>query len=885
VTALGVSGLRFEHRRDGLGIGEARPRLSWVTITDVPGWRQTGYEIERRDDTGAVAATTGRVGGDESWLVPWPGPPLASRQRAEVRVRVWGTDGQGSAWSELAPVEAGLLATTDWVARFVTPGWEDDPSEQAPCPFLRREFEVAGSIRRARLYITALGVYEAEINGSPVGEHVLAPGWSSYDHRLRYETFDVTGLVRPGSNALGAILGDGWYRGRLGFRRGRRNIYGDRLALLAQLEVVTADGETQVVSTDGSWQASTGPIVSSGIYEGETYDARLEQAGPGEQAGQSAWSQPGYDGRGWKGVTLLDRDLRPLVARTGPPVRRTELVPPVEITTSPSGRTILDFGQNLVGRLRIRVSGPAGTTVTLRHAEVLQDGELCTELLRNATATDRYTLRGDGVETWEPRFTFHGFRYAEISGWPGRLDPDDVTAVVCHSDMERTGWFECSNDRVNRLHDNIVWGMRGNFVDVPTDCPQRDERLGWTGDLQVFAPTASFLYDCAGLLASWLRDLAADQGDDGVVPVVVPNIAKFLDFGFPSAGWSDAAVVVPWVLYQRFGDLGVLRDQYPSMRAWVEHIVGLAGERRLWLGGFQFGDWLDPAAPTDNPFAARTDADLVANAYLCRSLDLLANAAELLGETDDAARHRAVAEEVRAAFGQEYVAPSGRVVSDSQTAYALALQFGLLPEAAQRARAGERLAGLVEKAAYKIATGFLGTPIICDALCDAGEVSTAYRLLLQEECPSWLYPLSRGATTIWERWDGIRPDGSLNGVAMNSFNHYAYGAVGDWLHRTVGGLAPAAPGYRRILVAPKPGGGLTWATSRHRTPYGLAESSWRIVDGAIEVSVIIPPNTTASVVLPGQEDDPIEVGSGRHQWRHMLPLEGEASSLVAHPAS
>lgn len=900
-----VTQVRFEHRRpgDALGIGVAEPRVSWITETEVPDWWQAAYEIEVANERGEVVAVSGRVESDESVLVPWPADPLPSRQRRRIRARVWGaggTEGHGSAdphdaavsgWSKPAEVEAGLLHPSDWAARFVTPvlpeqsdaaptegGSEDgdraggDGSRDerdgdgelepptTPPVLLRRELQIDSGIERARLYVTALGVCEVEINGTTVGDHVLAPGWTSYGHRLRVETFDVTELVRSGANAVGVWLAEGWYGGRLGWQGGRRG-YGHQLGLLAQLEVTLADGSVQTVATqaDGTWRAQASPIVASGIYSGETYDARWEQPG---------WSSPGFDDSTWMPVVTLERDLATLVARTGPPVRRTELLEPVEVTTSPSGRTLVDFGQNLVGRVRLTVTGKSGTTVTLRHAEVLMDGELCTEPLRMAEATDRYTLRGGGVQTWEPRFTFHGFRYVEIDGWPGGTvpAPGEITAVVCHSDMERTGWFDCSDERITKLHDNVVWGMRGNFLDVPTDCPQRDERLGWTGDICVFAPSAGYLYDSVGFLASWLADMAAEQQDDGVVPLVVPDV---LGVTFPAAVWGDAAVVVPWVLYQRFGDLGVLRDQYASMRAWVEHVVGLAGTNRLWDEGFQFGDWLDPLAPEDRPQDGRTDPHLVATAALCHSLDVMAEIAELLGEADDAARYRSTAAEVRHAFAAEYVAPSGLVVSDSQTAYALALRYGLLADAAQRQRAGRQLAKLVRQADYRIATGFVGTPIVCDVLTEAGEVATAYELLMQEECPSWLYPVLHGATTIWERWDGIKPDGSLNGTSMNSFNHYAFGAVADWLHRVVGGLAPAAPGYRRLRIAPGPGGGLTSASSRHLTPYGLAESTWRVDGDTLEIVAIVPPNTRATVVLPGAGtgDEPIEVGSGKHRWR------------------
>jgi alpha-L-rhamnosidase len=850
--------IRFEHRRDAFGIGEAQPRLSWIIATTTAGWRQASYEIEAHGSDGRLRGRTGRVASDQSVLVSWPFAPLSSRERLTVQMRVWGVDGQPSAWSEPAPVEAGLLQADDWTARFVTPDWEEDTSRPQAGPVLRHEFVVRAGVAKARLYVTALGVYEAQLNGVTVGDHVLDPGWTSYNYRLRYHTFDVTSLLREGGNAIGAMLGDGWYRGRLSFNGGRRNIYGDRLALLAQLEVDYVDGTSARIITDETWRAARGPMLASDIYDGETYDARMERPG---------WSAPGYDNRDWVSVRRLDRDLTTLVAPLGPPVRRTELVAPIAITTSPSGRTIVDFGQNLVGRLRLTVCGEAGQTVTLRHAEVLENGELCTRPLRTAQATDRYTLRGNGVETWEPRFTFHGFRYAEVTGWPGELRADDLRAVVCHSDMERAGWFECSNPLLNQFHENVVWSMRGNFLSIPTDCPQRDERLGWTGDIQVFAPTACFLYDCAGFLTSWLADLAAEQdAAEGIVPFVVPNVLPMPPV--PAAAWGDAAVIVPWVLYQRYGDAGMLAAQFESMRAWVDRVTSLVGEGHLWDTGFQFGDWLDPSAPPDKPGDARTDPHVVATAYFARSADLLGQAAGVLGRTEEEAHYLRLAAQVRDAFNAEYITSAGRVLSDSETAYALALQFGLLKNVEQRRHAGERLVTLVRESGYHISTGFVGTPLICDALCSVGEVDAAFHLLTQRECPSWLYPVTMGATTIWERWDCLLPDGSVNPGEMTSFNHYALGAVADWLHRRVGGLAPAAPGYRQLDVRPRPGGGLTRARAQHITPYGLAECAWNIEGGQIEVVVVVPPNATASITLPGDDAKPIEVGSGTHRWSY-----------------
>jgi alpha-L-rhamnosidase len=859
MTSTTTLHVRVEHHRDALGIGVNRPRLSWIVETETQGWHQAAYEIEAYDPDGKLRRQTGWVESDRSVLVDWPFESLSSRERVTVRARAWGRDGAASDWSEPVSIEMGLLHPEDWSARFVGPDWYEDLSQPQPAPLLRREFDVRSGVQMARLYVTALGVYEAQLNGTVIGDHVMAPGWTSYKHRLRYQTFDVTDSLHEGRNALGALLGDGWFRGRLSFGGGRRNIYGDRLALLAQLEITYNDGTLERVGTDETWRAATGPILASDIYDGEIYDARLERRG---------WSGANYDDRDWTPVRLIDWDLAALVAPTGPAVRRIDSIAPVSIITSPSGCTLLDFGQNLVGRLHLSLQGPAGHTVTLRHAEVLENGELGTRPLRTAKATDQYTLRGEGIETWEPRFTFHGFQYVQVENWPGELRLDDIRAVVCHSDMERTGWFECSDPLINRLHENVVWSMRGNFFDIPTDCPQRDERLGWTGDLQIFSPAASFLFDTSGFLASWLQDLAAEQrAVGGIVPAVVPNTIKGPLLG--AAAWGDAAVIVPWVLYQRYGDRAILASQFDSMRAWVDWIADIAGEEYLWDEGFQFGDWLDPAAPPERPGEARTDRYLVATAYFARSAELLGLSARVLGLSTEEVHYLSLATKIREAFAKEYVTPAGRMLSDTQTAYTLAIEFGLLPDPQQRRHAAERLVELVRSNGYHIGTGFVGTPLICDALCNTGNDATAYRLLLQRECPSWLYPVTMGATTIWERWDSMLPNGSINPGEMTSFNHYALGAVADWLHRRVGGIAPADPGYRKIAIQPRPGGGLGQASARHLTPYGIAECAWAVQDGKIEVKVVIPPNVTASVTLPGKDGQPIDVEPGTHHWSYV----------------
>lgn len=853
-----VSAPRIEHHREPFGIGESAPRLSWTT-TDAPaGWRQERYAVTVvRDD----AEETVEVTSAEQVLVPWPTRALDSRERVGVRVAVQGADGRWSAESPQTWVEAGLLHPDDWSARPVGLDLDEDPESDARrATLVRRSFRLDGEISRARLYATAHGLYEPEINGGRVGSDTLSPGWTVYRERLRYYTYDVTALLVDGENALGAWLGDGWYRGRLGWRGGYRNVFGSDLSFLGQLEITYVDGRRETIVTDDSWKGALSPILRSGIYDGEDYDAREEL---------SEWTTAAFDDAQWLPVAVRDRDPRTLVAPTAPPVRVIEEVAPVAVLTSPGGARILDFGQNLVGRVRIRVTGPRGTTVTLRTAEVLQEGEIYTRPLRSARSSDSYTLAGrPGGEEWEPRFTFHGFRYAEVSGWPGDLDADvaagALIARVLHTDLERTGWFRCSDPLVEQLHRNVVWGMRGNFVDIPTDCPQRDERVGWTGDVQVFGPTASTLFDVSGMLSGWLRDVEADQLPDGTVPWFVPVIPSHRVWSPIRAGaaWGDVATLLPWTLYQRFGDEGVLATQFESARRWVDKVESLAGPDRLWNEGFQLGDWLDPAAPPQDPGDARTDRYLVATAYFARSARAVADMARVLGRSADAARYGTLATEVAAAFRGAYVKPDGTMTSDAQTAYALAIVFDLLADETQRAIAGARLAALVHAADNRIATGFVGTPLVCDALTLTGHADTAYDLLLEQGCPSWLYQVVQGATTVWERWDAMLPDGTVNPGTMTSFNHYALGAVADWLHRSVAGLAPAEPGYRRIRFAPRPGGGLTHAAAMQRTSYGDASIAWRVGEDELHVDLVVPVGATAELDLPGAVRE--ELGHGAH---------------------
>jgi alpha-L-rhamnosidase len=725
--------------------------------------------------------------------------------------------------------------------------------EAVAAVLLRKEFSLPGRVRSARLSTTAHGIYECRINGQVVGDEVLAPGWNAYRQRLAVSTFDVTDLLRDGANAIGATVAEGWYRGRIGFQGNSAN-YGTRLGFWASLRVELASGDVFFLGTDTTWRTGSGGTVAAGIYDGETVDLRLEPSG---------WSEAGFDDSGWSPVIEMERDPTTLIEQPALPIRKTRRLPVIDRTQSASGGTILDFGQNLVGWLRVPVDGPEGATVTVRHAELLDaDGELFTRALRDAKATDSFTLDGRGATTLEPRFTFHGFRYAEITG-SAQVDVDNVEAVVVHSDLESIGEFECSDPLLNKLQSNIEWSWRGNSVGVPTDCPQRAERLGWTGDAQVFGPTACFLTDAKDFFASWLADLAADQRADGAVPHVIPNVLSQEMAG--AAAWGDVAVVLPWTVYEAYGDASMLEQQYPSMKAWVDYQVARAGDDLLWQGDFQFGDWLDPTAPPDRPGRAKTDRHFVATAEFARSVSLLARTAEVVGKEKDAEWYGQLALDVKAAFGGAYLDDNGLPTSDTQTACAMVIEYGLTPDAAARQRVGDRLAELVREAGNRLATGFVGTPVLLPALTSTGHIDVAYDVLMQRDCPGWLYPVLNGATTIWERWDAIQPDGSINPGDMLSFNHYAYGAVGAWLYRTVAGLVPSEPGYRRIRFAPQPGGGLTSALARLRTPLGMAESSWRLDEkGGFSLTVEVPPGASGTVVLPSGAD-PIEVGPGRHE--------------------
>jgi alpha-L-rhamnosidase len=877
-AAVEVVDLRSELRVSPLGIDVRQPRLSWRLRSDVRGTLQTAYQLRVASSEAALLANSdfiwdsGTIASSESTQIPYPGPTLHSRQRVYWQVRVWDQNAAISDWSAPAMWEMGLLDRTDWSAR-----WIESQESTDRVPMFRRDFPLRGNVRQARAYVTSRGLYQLYLNGQRVGDAELTPGWTSYERQLQYQTYDVTGLMIKGDNAMGAFLGEGWYRGAFGFA-GAPHHYGEHTGLLVQLEITYEDGTMDRVVSDEEWKTSPSPILLSSIFAGESYDARLDQPG---------WLRPGFDDSQWLAARSVDGAPDTLIAQSGPPVRKIQEIVPRTITAAPDGEFIVDMGQNMVGWVRLSVKGPPGTIVTLRHAEVLDDkGNLYTDNLRSAKQTVRYTLKGSGVEVYEPHFTFQGFRYVAVAGYPGQPTPLDIVGIVVHSDIGHSGDFETSNPLLNQLQHNIVWGENGNFVDIPTDCPQRDERLGWTGDAEVFAPTAAFNADVEGFFSKWLKDLAADQLANGSVPWVVPDALEFMPdamrgtFGEATAGaagWGDAATVIPWTLYLAYGDRQVLQDQYESMNRWVQFERQRGGKDLIWQGDFQFGDWLDFGSVSRKNFGA-TNPDLIATAYFAHSADLLSRAARELNRTADAERYAQLFADVRAAFQHKFVAADGSIGTGTQTGYVLALQFGLVPEKL-RGAAAQHLAADVRRQGH-LTTGFLGTPGILFALSENGYLDEAYRLLMREEYPSWLYPVKHGATTIWERWDGMKEDGSFQSPAMNSFNHYAYGAVGDWMYRIVAGINsdPEAPGYKHILIEPHPGGGLTNVSASHDTPYGKVSSSWQEAEGGFRLKVLIPPNTTARLTLPFaaishilEDGKPISISDGIFAVRQSGP--------------
>lgn len=859
--------LRVSSLINPLGLTKPQPMLSWELSAD-------------SDLLSAPAAWQIRVSSDadefsepDVWDSGWvesainetvySGPALGSRRRYHWTVRVRLASGEISEWSTVAFWETGLLSAEDWSASWIQSRITGGKRTSAPAPYLRTEFSLPQKPSRARLYITALGLYECEINGLAVSDDVFLPGWTDYDKRLQVQDHDVTSLLAAGDNAIGVILGDGWYCGFV--NHADRQFHGPRPALLAQLEIELPDGSLRRIVSDKTWNYATGPILENDLLMGESHDARL---------GLGAWSSPGYDASGWLPVALLEPAPRlALQASASPRVRRQERFPvqvPLKAAKDWKGwqTRIYDLGQNIAGRVRITVRGGSGTYFQIRHAEMLDAlGNVYTENLRTARSTDHYVCGGDGVETWEPRFTFHGFRYVEISTSDSAAEVIQIEGIVLHTDMAATGYFECSNPLLNQLFKNIRWGMKGNFLEVPTDCPQRDERQGWTGDAQVFIPTAGFLHDVRGFFEKWALDLADGQGPKGEITAWAPHVNTHQDSG---PAWSDAVIICPWEIYRIYGDRRILAQNYPTMRRFLEFLKnhrckdGIRSHPDVdsWGG---HGDWLAQDGSTS--WEGNTPKDLIGTAFLAHDLDLMSRIARVLGRPEDVAAYENWRREIVQAFRRRFVTTEGLVVGRTQTAYVLALKFDLLPEAV-RPVAAQELVRDIEKRGWHLSTGFVGTPHLCQVLEDNGYLDVAYRLLEQESFPSWLFPVKNGATTIWERWDGWTPEKGFQDAAMNSFNHYAYGAVGAWMVRTVAGLDidERQPGGTRIVFRPRPGGTITRAEAEWHLVRGRAGIRWELKGQELHIALSVPAYATATLDLPPGYDAPQEeFGPGAHR--------------------
>jgi len=825
-----------------IGFHEARPSFSWKLPADAKA--QTAYRLQV-DLDGGRSWDTGWVESSQSCFVPYGGPSLPSLSRATWKVNVRDEAGRELGWSQPASFELGLLSAADWKARWIRPAVDMEPKAE-PVAHLRRQFTLEKAPVRARLHVTARGLFSLQLNRREIGSDHFANGLTNYHKRIDTLTYDVTPLLQSGANSLEGLLATGWYAGRFPFEGNVKGAYGRDTALLVQMELSFADGSTQVIASDSAWESAFGgPIRSSSIYDGESYDARLVP---------SNWAPVRVE------ENLGSARLEP---KPFAPVRKVLSVHAVNLTQPTPGHFVFDLGQNMVGWARLQMPVQKDHTVTVRYAEMLRDdGTLYTDNYRSAKSTDSYTAAATGTVTWEPHFTFHGFRYVELSGLPQGCTPELnwVTGEVLHADMPLAGQFISSHEKLNQLQRNIVWGWWGNSVDIPTDCPQRDERLGWTGDAQVFAPTALFNTAAHAFWKSWLETMRDEQDPDGGIPDVIPTAG--LTFRERAPGWMDAGVFIPWELYVRTGDLSVLADNFGMMErqvAWyrAQSVDGLLPNIK------GYGDWLQPYASGKKPGpgdwmgdrVGDTPRSLLGCAFRARSVQILADAARALGRTEDAIRYRKEAAEVRAAFTKAYFDAEGRlsIRPETQTAYTLAIAFDLLPEG-MRQKAGDQLARLVREAGTHLRTGFLGTPHLVPALDRTGHSDLAAEVLLQESYPSWFFSINQGATTIWERWNSYTRAEGFGDVSMNSFNHYAYGAIGQWMYERLAGLAPdpESAGYRHFFVRPLLTPRLESARAELETPYGKAASSWRRQGARVVLEVLIPPNTTATVEIPGR---------------------------------
>jgi alpha-L-rhamnosidase len=733
------------------------------------------------------------------------------------------------------------------------------PEQLAGVRYLRKSFQIKSGVKQAVLYATALGLYEASINGERVGDHVLAPDWTDYGKRVRYQAYDVTGVLKRGDNALGAVLAHGWFSGRIG--NGKRQFFGKEPAFKAQLEVTYSDGSVERVVSDSSWKSHLSPIVSSDFMLGESYDARLEL---------QDWCAPRLDESAWNGVLERNGEKRVLEAQVMEPVRKIGELKPRTVTEPQPGKWVFDLGQNMVGVVRLKVKAPAGTEITLRHAEMLNpDGTPYTKNLRGAPSVDHYICKGKGVEIWQPTFTFHGFRYVELSGLPGAPRPDAVTGIVIASDTPMTGEFACSDPRINQLQSNILWGQRGNYLSVPTDCPQRDERLGWMGDAQVFIRTATYNADVAAFYTKWLVDVTDGQSPEGSYSDVCPD-----NMGCGSVpAWGDAGVICPWVIYETYGDKRLLERNLPYMIKWVEylraHSTDLIRDKDR---GNDYGDWLS--------IGADTPKDLIGTAYFAYSTKLVAKACRALGREAEACKYEQLFSDIKQAFVDRYVEADGKVKGYTQTCYLLALKFDLLPEALHE-KATNHLVDAIKAKNGHLSTGFVGVSYLLPVLTEVGKAETAYSLLLKDTFPSWLFSVKHGATTIWERWDGWTPEKGFQDPGMNSFNHYSLGSCGEYLFGYVGGIRAASPGFKNVSIAPVVCDGLVWARTRYDSIQGRIATHWKRDGNRFALEVTIPPNTTGTVVIPaGANSEITEDGKPLSKVQGVKTLQRTSANVV-----
>lgn len=843
-TLTHVTSLRSQYPSDLLGVPGDKVLLSWQSESQEEGASQHSAHIQvslHPDFSSILAEST--IETDAQVEQTAPGGRLSSREVRYYRVRIH----TGSEWSSFSPtlrVEAGLLDPAEISAQAIG----DSSTAAEPVPLLRKDFEVSAKPVQARLYISSRGLNDVEINGAKIHDEFLNPGWTAYDFRLNLATYDVTDYLRPHANTIGVLLGDGWHRGKLAFAE-QRNHYGTELSVIAQLELVFEDGSMQTIGTDDSWGCSQGEVRFADIYDGCTIDLTKAQHG---------WSEPGFDQKDWSPAVIHPLDKSVLSPRISPPIREVGRFP--MRLQKQSDRVLMSAEQNVSGWVELTIDGKKGDTVVVRHAEVLEPGPvLHTKALRTAKATDHYTLDRDGRHVLTPVFTFHGFQHADVQT---SAEVVSAVAVAISSDTEPRGSFLSSDTRLNRLHDNVVWSQRDNFVGVPTDCPQRDERLGWTGDAQAFAYAANTLFDTESFWRSWLIDLALDQDDNGDVGAVIPDLLKRLprmgDWEIQGrAGWADAATIVPWSIYETFGSTKILSQQLESMRRWVKALDDRRAGQPFLPTEFQFGDWCDPDAPSDQPWMAKVSADFVANSFFARSAEIAAWVEDLVGEASRAEQYRKMSATLKADIWSQL----GPEAKKTTAGCAIALEFDIVPPE-EREELAASLAAMVREDEGKITTGFLGTPLILHALSKTGYISEAYTMLMRRKIRSWLYQVDQGATTIWERWDAIREDGSIHtgdmatsgedqdDPSMISFNHYAYGAVVDWVYRNVGGLAPAAPGYKVVSVQPRPATGFSYCDTSIDTPYGELSLSWELDGDRLTGRLRVPFGQTAVIDLP-----------------------------------